>query len=86
MEYTKGEWQTLYGGEEQKMLVVTDRVTIASIWPHKEKGETNANAHLIKSAPKLYEALKGWLNWFGTQEGVPPITKSEQALAGAEDK
>lgn len=58
MNYTKGEWKTLYTGGNY--WVVTKEQAIAEMShgnTYKTDEEILANANLIASAPLLYEAL-----------------------------
>jgi len=50
MEYTKGEWKD----EGDGAICAEDGKQIASVFPR----DRVANAHLISSAPMMYEALK----------------------------
>lgn len=57
VEYTKGEWRRTIIGMESK--VVDDKVdVIAHLECRNTLEEIEANAHLIASAPDMYEALK----------------------------
>ena len=51
MEYTKGEW-------EVRQLPITKEVYVACGAELIAGGLTEANAHLIAKAPRLYEACK----------------------------
>ncbi len=61
MEYTKGEWTVRSGF---KVTVGAEQTWVADCYPFHEKHprprviEAEANARLIASAPKLYEACK----------------------------
>ena len=56
MEYTKGEWKLSPLGKE--WVVGEDGFAIAKVLDGKTGKFNEANAQLIASAPRLYEALK----------------------------
>ena len=66
MEYTKGEWEAILWDSGKGFNIFSDEGLIATV--PLERGlkhtmhEVKANAHLIASAPALYEALKAVLS------------------------
>jgi len=97
MEYTKGGWEvTRWAGHNDIHVSVNEGSYMGFIAncgnPVADTLPTNpealANAHLIASAPDLYEALKDWVDWAIDDERtrVMPMGKSDKALAKAKGK
>jgi len=64
MKYTKGEWRVEVG--YSSMWVMEGAEVIAemadSLESHGIKIDSEANAHLISAAPRMYEGIKEALN------------------------
>jgi hypothetical protein len=61
MEYTKGEWERITGGNWIGVRNPENAEIIAQCWQDgyiTSKIEAKANAHLIAAAPDMYLALK----------------------------
>lgn len=93
MEFTKGEWKARYAGHDLPWYIDTETREVAKIlvYPVYPDNEARANAHLIASAPLLYEACKSALSAFElarTDRDVlyPMKIRIEQALARADGK
>ena len=91
----KGEWRVgeSFGKGQDYPIYADDDYEIARVFIHN--GEQTANAHLIASAPTMYEALQVLQHDFITlaqlygisEEGINTILrKSNNALAKAEGK
>lgn len=95
-DYTKGEWKAsyhypynVYATDGQRPPTVTPIATMTA----PDQVEREANAHLIASAPKLYEALKGLaVEYQGTDDAeygsayYHQWQQATKALAEAEEK
>ena len=93
LNYTKGEWylNDLHGHFDLRCDCGDGRnIDIAHIWKGIHTHGGIANAHLIASAPNLYEACKGALNMLDAIDHIYPTPKTQQelkeALAKAEGK
>jgi len=59
MEYTKGEWKLVQPASRQiEVLGYTGMIATLRLNSLMTPQEIQANAHLIATAPKLYEGLK----------------------------
>ena len=93
MEYTKGEWKANYTGSKLVSVDCSSRAEVVAIcgknkWI-KTRDEQIANAHLIASAPDMYEALKELSNYHpkqGYEQWLILLNKAQQAIAKAEGK
>ena len=89
MNYSKGGWKVVKwrdsGGLDGISIDQENNIPVAFMgW-----GQTEANAHLIAAAPKLYEALKLYIaHQEGTSGHYCSICHNEieQAIAEAEKK
>ena len=92
MEYTKGEWVVHEWGDKFQVVEAEVKVTekpgiIMAGQLIIAKEITEANAHLIAEAPRMYEALKELTKEYDPQESWSPgINKALKALAKAESK
>ena len=91
MEYTKGEWNTFIPeGSNGYWKVVADGKEIAILYQTVSSIELEANAHLISSAPLMYEALKQCTRYLGmhtiARTGDFALQVAKEALAKAEGK
>lgn len=84
MEYSRGDWKVVTNMDGHKTIVRTGSGFIAVTKVARPKEECEANAHLIASAPKLYEALKALTKEFTKQCEVE--ANAYKALAEAEGK
>ena len=93
--YTKGEWKPAYHGNVngyEKYSVCTDTDVVCNIHVKADGNEANANAHLIASAPDMYEALKVLVKEYNVDleyckfTDIPHWEKACKALAKAEGK
>jgi len=62
-KHTPGPWQVTNTLGKVAITVPHDSIgiapyTVCHIWPHIEKGESEANAKLIAAAPELLETVK----------------------------
>lgn len=73
LKFTNENWHIANGTQVRSSKHQIARVNMFG------KGEGKANAHLIASAPDLYEALR----CFATGEGLPPGQTIEDILAKA---
>ncbi len=82
MEYTKGKWKILEANNGTFFLRDSAGVEIC------EYIRGRGNAHLIASAPELYEALRGLFDAIGTYIGFPVevMESARQAIAKADGK
>lgn len=94
MDYTKGEWK-IEGYSRREFTISADDTIIADVLINDDQVEAGANAHLIASAPDLYEALKGISEWTdafdGSHESLETMRNNiksmvSKALAKAEGK
>ncbi len=91
MEYTKGEWKVRSGF---KVTAGEEQTWVADCYPYHEKHprprviEAEANAHLIASAPDLYEALREAQITLRVLQpsGSAVLREIDKALAKAEGK
>ena len=95
-KYTKGPWLlSTIDGEDKLMVGGGDGSdVVADIRTDRKEVEVEANAHLIASAPELYEALRqlhamhrafsGNDNWTDLDDEVRAL--AEKALAHAEGR
>mgnify|MGYP001592525511 CR=1 FL=1 len=88
MNYTKGEWEVepIIKGETYIILTKYHRYELARVFIHN--GEQKTNAHLMASAPDMYEALdcilRSWTLWGKVTQ--PDIINARKVLAKAEGK
>lgn len=84
--YTKGEWKALK--YEHFLIIGEDGGVIAIVHKphHPDTGEELANAHLISSAPELYEVLREAQGYIARKEmyaGVQDRTELEVKIIKA---
>jgi len=64
--FTKGEWRTVDSTDQSMGVWVGDSVCITEInynfWDPKYQEELKANAHLIASAPAMYDFIESLLD------------------------
>lgn len=94
-EFTKGEWQIHRGYPKPEDILIVAILpnrgakSICEVTNLHISYNAEANAHLIASAPALYEALRSWLVWFADWRDIkkfPPLPATEKALATAEGR
>jgi len=81
MNYTKGKWKVDKQGRDYPNMVIepTSGRVIADCY------DSEANAHLIASAPDMYEALREICRRYD-EDGILDISPARKALAKAEGK
>lgn len=90
MEYTNEKWVVVPTGiAEYPYCIDTEDKEVAKIHGLQNNAETKANAHLIASAPDLYEALGALIT--AEDEGFEQLgygrsQNARQAIAKAEGK
>lgn len=89
LNYTKGEWKVV-NRPRNTLTVVMGNIPVAAMYPIEEE---KANAQLIASAPKMYEALKETLTAYDKLGDIQESHLAHaigysvrQALAKVEDK